>query len=243
LTQGAAFALNPKLDWEELRERFARTGRIQIEQFLEPAGAERLAAFLRQSDQWRRVINAGNKVFESSAADYAAMPADQKAALDQAVMAEAAFGFQFRYDSMRVEDEEEARQSRRWPLDEFAQFMSSAEVLDRLSAMTGADGLDFADAQATRYMPGDFLTRHDDNVAGKHRRLAYVMGLTSGWRPEWSGLLMFVDEAERPVEVMSPRFNALCLFAIPQPHSVMPVAPYAQEPRISVTGWIRSRSN
>ena len=37
-----------------------------------------------------------------------------------------------------------------------------------------------------------------------------------------------------------PRFNCLNLFAVPQPHSVSLVAPWAGHVRISVTGWLRS---
>ena len=41
---------------------------------------------------------------------------------------------------------------------------------------------------------------------------------------------------------MVPHFNLLNLFAVGQPHGVSQVATYAPRPRISVTGWLRSRS-
>jgi Rps23 Pro-64 3,4-dihydroxylase Tpa1-like proline 4-hydroxylase len=38
---------------------------------------------------------------------------------------------------------------------------------------------------------------------------------------------------------LSPRFNALHLFKVPQRHSVSLVAPFAGAPRLSITGWLR----
>ena len=54
--------------------------------------------------------------------------------------------------------------------------------------------IDYADAQATRYEPGHFLTSHNDSVEGKNRLVAYVFNFTPGWHPDWGGNLMFYDE-------------------------------------------------
>jgi Rps23 Pro-64 3,4-dihydroxylase Tpa1-like proline 4-hydroxylase len=39
-------------------------------------------------------------------------------------------------------------------------------------------------------------------------------------------------------EAWVPRFNALNVFAVPQPHAVSIVAPFAVGARCSVTGWL-----
>ena len=119
----------------------------------------------------------------------------------------------------------------------FAHFMGSESALAALRRITACPALCYADAQATRYRCGHFLTRHDDSLLGKKRRFAYVFGLTSGWRPEWGGLLQF-NSGEKIAETMVPTFNSLCLFAVPQQHSVSFVAPYAGADRLSVTGWL-----
>jgi Rps23 Pro-64 3,4-dihydroxylase Tpa1-like proline 4-hydroxylase len=109
-----------------------------------------------------------------------------------------------------------------------------------MADVIGPSDVAFADAQATRYGPGDFLTAHDDAVEGKHRRAAYVFGLSRDWRAEWGGLLLF-HEPEGEVRGYVPQYNALNLFAVPQPHSVSLVAPFAPRERLSVTGWLRAR--
>nr|WP_240902836.1 2OG-Fe(II) oxygenase family protein [Caulobacter sp. SLTY] len=95
---------------------------------------------------------------------------------------------------------------------------------------------------ATRYLPGHFLTAHDDAAPGKHRLYAYVLNLTARWRADWGGILMFLDEEDHVAEGYTPSFNALNIFRVPQRHAVSMVAPYAGEPRLSITGWIRSQA-
>jgi SM-20-related protein len=232
--------INPALDVPALATRFAQNQRMQIADFLTPDSAEALRTELLASSAWRHVIKGEEKVFEVARRDFEAMPPSDRARIDDAVHAGAARGFQFRYDVIRVPDERSKRAGIDTRLAEFTRLMSRADVLRLIHAVTGAEPLAFADAQATLYRPGDFLTRHDDEVAGKHRKLAYVLGLTEGWQPEWGGLLLFNDDTGGVAETLVPRFNTLSLFSVPQPHSVGFVAPYADQPRLSVTGWIRS---
>jgi len=125
------------------------------------------------------------------------------------------------------------------PLIGFARLMNDPATIARFRTLAPGLDIDFADAQATRYNKGDFLTRHDDDVAGKGRELAYVLSLTPDWLPEWGGLLLFNGPDGGIVETFVPSFNTLNLFTVPQPHSVSYVAPYAGAARISVTGWLR----
>ncbi len=166
------------------------------------------------------------------------MPADRAAALDQAVLAGARDGFQHRYESIRVPDGDAAAQPGEDPLAAWPRWLSSGPAHDLLHAVTAAS-IGFADAQATAYSPGDFLTAHDDAVAGKGRLAAYVFGLTPAWRAEWGGLLLFHKSASQ-VAGLVPGYNSLDLFAVPQVHSVSTVTASAAYRRYAVTGWLRA---
>lgn len=237
-----SFALNRQLDEPSLRARYAQHGRIQILDFLARDGAERLRDELSSSDRWRLVLNGGPKVFEIRRAKYLDLPAEERAVIQDAVHTAAREGFQYRYETIRVADAEDERQSSGTLLDHLASFFSSDEVVAFVHRLTGNTELSFADAQGTRYLDGDFLTAHDDVVAAKNRGLAYVLGLTPTWSPDWGGLLHFHPAGDGVVESFVPRFNALSLFAVGQRHSVGFVAPFAGEARLSVTGWFRSPS-
>lgn len=236
----AAFSLHPQIDAAALAAAFARDARVTIAPFLAEGQAEALYHFLRQRDDWRQVVNSGpDKVFELDRATRAGMAPEQLRALDEAVYAGARRDFQFRYEAIRVPDDEAARAASDDPLAAFARFMSGGTARDLLRRISGDGAIRFADAQATAYSPGDFLTRHDDAVAGKNRSAAYVLSLNPQWRIEWGGLLLMHGPDEHGAQALVPGFNRLNLFAVPQLHSVSEVTRAAPYRRYSVTGWLR----
>jgi len=232
-----AFNLSREIDTERLAACYHSTGRVVIEPFLDPDSASTLAQHLASRTDWRLVLNGGDKVFEIGRNEFDALPASERARIDAAVVESGRAGFQYRYDTVRVSDDPENRARRDDPIDRFAAWMAAPATLDPLRAIIGSPDVDFADAQATAYRSGDFLNAHDDDVAGKGRRAAYVLGLTPDWRPEWGGLLLFHDGCR--VEGIVPGYNRLTFFRVPQVHSVSYVAPLAPRPRYSITGWLR----
>lgn len=237
----APYRLNPALDEEAIAREFGRVGRAHIEDFLEPGCAERLRLFLKTSEEWLLIVNQGEKVFDLDRQAQAALAPEARTKLEQAAHAAARYGFQFMFESIRVPDEEALRRARADELNLFASFLSSEPAVAFFRRVTGRPAIEFADAQATAYGPGHFLTAHDDLVAGKNRQAAYVFGLSPAWSADWGGLLLFHREDGHVSEAYVPRFNALNLFAVPQPHSVSIVAPFAAARRYSVTGWLRGR--
>ncbi len=243
--QQPPFRLNPNIDVAEMRERFARDQRVRIQPFLDVDTAAALHGHLRTHGGWKQVVNSGDKVFEIDRATRAAMSADQVAALDEAVRHGARTGFQYRYETLRLTDGNiksagAASDGAISPIAGFTQWMSTDPVRSLVRTVTGCSDIAFADGQATAYAPGDFLTGHDDEVTGKRRRAAYVLGLTPTWRVEWGGLLLF-HRQDGGVEGAAPGFNSIDLFAVPQLHSVSQVTPSAAYRRYAITGWMRAQ--
>jgi Rps23 Pro-64 3,4-dihydroxylase Tpa1-like proline 4-hydroxylase len=234
------FELNPALDAAALAARFAAERRVRIADFLCPESAAALRAHLCERTDWVQVVNSGAKVFDLDRAIRAAMGPERERALDDSVYAGARTGFQHRYQAIRVPDAADARAAAADLLNRFALWMSQGGARDFLRQVSGNAGLAFLDAQATAYSAGDFLTAHDDDVPGKNRLAAYVLGLTPVWRAEWGGLLLFHDAHGDIERGYTPRFNTLNLFAVPQLHSVSLVSRAAPHPRYAVTGWLRA---
>ena len=230
------FHLNPDLDLDALRETYAATGRVRIFGLLDTKSVAELHQYLVNHSGWWHLIYTPEGAIELDRAKRAAMSAEEHAALDRRVHQQARTGFQYRYEGLRVPDREKIGSD---PLSAFARLMSSEPMLDMLRKITGYSELAFTDGQATAYGPGDFLTGHDDDVAGKNRLAAYVFGMTPQWRPEWGGLLLFHGPNEATFEGNVPRYNVLDLFAVPQRHSVSMVTDAAPCPRYAVTGWLR----
>ncbi|HEV2818226.1 MAG TPA: 2OG-Fe(II) oxygenase family protein [Allosphingosinicella sp.] len=235
------FRINPDLDVDELARAYAAEGRVRIYGLL-AEGAVELHDHLAGRQDWIHLISTGEGVLELDPAARARLGAAEWEAITRGAHERARAGFQYRYQALRVPDEEEIAEG-----DDlvcaFARLMQGAPMLDLLRAVTGAGGLTFTDGQATAYGSGDFLTGHDDDVAGKDRLAAYVFGLTQNWRLEWGGLLLFHGPHDRTATALAPRFNSLDLFRVPQQHSVSEVTFAAPHRRFSVTGWLRSRAN
>lgn len=223
------------------QSKLAKVGRVQIDGFLASSEAMVLRDSLEQAADWRHVLNAGDKVYEIADADVASMADPERRTLETTTYRSAETRFQFRYDTIRIPDDEIKLDSEDTPLHAFARFLNSSDVIAYWRSVTGCDRIDFVDCQATRYRLGDFLTRHDDAVEGKNRLFAYVLGLSEDWRADWGGLLLFADDRDQLIDAFSPRFNALSLFSVGQPHSVSMVTPFAGRSRLSVTGWLRSK--
>ncbi len=234
--------MNSAIDWAGLSGIYADTGRVRIADFLNADAAKALHAMLQKRTDWLQVINSGTRLFELSRETRAQMDEEQRAALSLAIYAGARAGFQFSYETIRTSDAAEAREASTDPLAAFVIWMSTGTVRDHLRAITGATDIDFADGQATAYAPGDLLTAHDDNVAGKGRRAAYVLSLTPQWSVDWGGLLVFHQNGQIDASFM-PAFNTLTLFRVPQRHSVTEVTKAAPHRRYSITGWLRRHAD
>ncbi|MEA3038826.1 MAG: SM-20-related protein [Sphingomonadales bacterium] len=231
------FALDSGIDPEKLAAEYTARGRIRIEPFLSAESAARLRDHLRGRADWRLSLKGpGEKVVEFDEAARTEMSPEHARGLEKLAAPDRP-GFRFLYERVWASSAEASGQETS-PLAAFAEFLRGEPVLDLLGRITGAADIVHADVQATRYAAGHFLSIHDDIDETHDRRVAYVLGLTEGWRTEWGGLLLFHDRRGDVVEGWRPRFNAMTLFAVPQLHSVEAVIPHAPKRRYAVSGWL-----
>jgi Rps23 Pro-64 3,4-dihydroxylase Tpa1-like proline 4-hydroxylase len=232
-------ALSTTLDVDGAAATFARSGRVRIADFLEESSAARLYACLETEVPWRLIYNEGEKQTSLDEQALAKLGTDGQREVLHRVLTRAQDHFQYLYRSFPMVT---AYKNGEYPdlfLHRVFEFLNEPDTLDLLRKVTGIADLLKADAQATLYRPGHFLTRHDDiGRDNEHRRVAYVLGMTRNWRADWGGHLQFLDENGEVEEVWMPRFNSLALFRVPTPHTVSYVAPYAKQPRYAITGWL-----
>ncbi|RDE05314.1 hypothetical protein DVW87_08585 [Sphingomonas aracearum] len=222
------------MDVTALSAAFDTHGRIQISGFLTDDTARALGRDLSLSGDWKLTFNRGTTVLDYDQAAYAQLDEDARRAIAHDIVDGGRRGFQFCYDTIR-ETEAIAPDA---PLRRFNRFMNSPDMLALVRQVTGFDTIERLDGHASRYGPGQFLTTHDDHIAGKGRRAAYVMNLSGQWHPDWGGLLQFFDARGNVVRAFTPAFNTLAVFAVPQAHSVSWVTPLAANPRLAITGWM-----
>lgn len=227
------FVPNPMPPQTELHQQYQMGRRIRIENVLSKPTANDLAAHIYNGLDYTNAYVDGNEFKLISNQELTALGPEKQQALTKSVYRQAAEGHGFFYAKHQIQpnndDTNLAQQFLRW--------LNSAELLSFIQTVTGATDIVRANAQATKYLPGHFLTRHNDVHTQQQRRVAYVFSLSPKWHPDWGGLLQFYEPSGRPLEAWCPSFNSLALFDVDHPHSVTYVAPFARAPRLSITGW------
>jgi Rps23 Pro-64 3,4-dihydroxylase Tpa1-like proline 4-hydroxylase len=226
------------LDPTAAAARLAQTGRAQLMDALQPSAAEDLHALLAGHVPWGLAHLEAGKPRTLPYDRLRALTHAQRAELGARIQAEARAGYQFMYHSyMMVTAYVEGRDPQ-LPLHRVLEYLNGEPFLDFARRLTGVPELRRANAQATCYLPGDFLKFHTDADSSEGRRFAYVLNLTRGWQADWGGLLQFLDADGAVLETFLPRWNSLSIFRVPTPHCVSQVAAWAAAPRLAITGWL-----
>lgn len=230
--------INNELDFDGYRIDLAKETRVQIPDFLQLPAAERLRSCLQNEVRWTLAERSDGVSKTVSADDYAAMDEDARRQQLQRAYQRANTQFQFVYESyMMVKAAAEGRDPTLM-LHAILNFLNSEEFIAFARWLVNDQRITHANAQATRYRSGHFLTRHQDKDPKEDRAYAYVINLSKHWLPDWGGLLQFENERGDVIKTFVPHWNSLSLFKVPQSHSVTLVAPYATEDRLAITGWL-----
>ena len=231
--------LNPDLDRALLKEEYQKENRLVIRNILKPEIAQQIEAYCRKHIPFNihYVSDGQNKT--ASQDDMAKMSDEDKQALNTKVLKAAAEGSGFLYCGYRRNQSIQNPSKELSFLHSVFDFFNSDELLKFIREVTGESGINQADAHYTRFTPGQFLTRHRDVVESADRKVAYVLGLSNVWHPDWGGLLQFYQEDGTPDTTWAPKFNSLSIFDTKYIHAVTCVAPFAAAARFSMTGWFR----
>jgi SM-20-related protein len=231
--------LNQSLDRAAHAQALQDGGLVKIPDFLPPATAERLHRHLQQDVAWDLAYSEEGQGRLLTAAQIAQMtPAQIRQAVDSAFREDQG-RFRFIYNTMRVVESWQQRAFPHHPLYDFAEAVHRPDSLRFLRELTGHDNIQRLSVMAARYLPGHFLTPHDDDDAHEGRELTWILNLTRDWQPEWGGLLHLMDaEGNAITDSFVPAFNTLILFKPPRWHFVSQVANFARQPRYTLTGWM-----
>lgn len=231
--------LDRRLNPAAMAPAFARFGRTHIPGILDAASAQALHDGLQQETGWVCSTMGSDGGVDLPLDGLAALSPEQEAAFLKLAHQQAAHGFHYMFDTIRISDRVEAGDPVSPVLKGAYDLVNGPAFLDFIAALTGTSRGVYADIQATRFRPGHYLTQHDDHRDGAGRLCAYVLNLTPRWRADWGGLLTFIDGDGHVAEAYTPAFNALNVLKVPQAHAVSCVAPFADGARLSLTGWVR----
>ncbi|MCB1608412.1 MAG: 2OG-Fe(II) oxygenase [Xanthomonadales bacterium] len=230
--------LNPDLNVDALAQAFATHGRLQIPELLKRECAEALLRAFQKNTQWYVAYNEGESAVESPLAEVQRLPEPQRQRFYHAINQRAGTQFQYCFLQYYITENVKRGENPEHPLHPAHAFLNSDAFLQLMREITGEPAIAHADALASVYGPGHFLTDHDDRHATRDRVAAYVLSLTKNWNRNWGGHLVFFDERGNISDGFLPSFNTLNMFKVPQSHAVQSVAPFARSGRSSITGWL-----
>lgn len=238
------FEINPTLERSELAARFARDGRVQVRDVLTAETATTIRGILQRETPWGFAYKVDGKpaVMMRQAALRTSTPDHRRDIATDIHRTAAAGGYGVRFNQYPILDAYLERWAPDGPHDLLLEYINAEPFLKLVREITGIAELIKADAQATCFAPGDFLSIHNDSHVAEGWQVAYVLNLADPeWKPDWGGYLNFFDDDGDIVQGWRPRFNALNLLRVPQLHNVSYVPPFAPMGRFAITGWFRDR--
>jgi|TARA_R110001592_G_scaffold3085_2_gene17213 Rps23 Pro-64 3,4-dihydroxylase Tpa1-like proline 4-hydroxylase len=235
--------INPKLDLSTLKNTFKDKGYVVIDNYLKEDVAEKLHNFFSYempSDWWSvatypslenydKVSYYRNTPEESENIKLARRYAEQEFGLNN-------FSYSFHRTLDNHFDDCDCYEC------QIRKFLNDKESHDLISEVTNLKITGSNEVFAACYVPGDFLSPHQDSPNGI---VGFVLHLTKDWKPQYGGLLHFLNDEGTIVEnIEVPKFNSLTLFLLPEDkgklHYVSHVNPGSNEIRLSLTGWYRN---
>jgi len=230
--------LNSNLKLEYLTAQYAVDRRLRIDNILESDLARRVHRACRDDVPYEYLCRVNGENLAIPTAELAKLTLKEQNELQEKIISLAADGIGFFYCGYQMSRARAKTDNQQLAfLHEMFDFVNSDEMLSFISTITRQTDLTGADAQFTRYTSGQFLTLHKNDITREGRRIAYVMGFSEDWYPDWGGLLQFFEIDGTPRDAWIPAFNSLSWFDVRHVHSVTYVTPFARTPRLSLTGW------
>jgi SM-20-related protein len=232
--------LAPRTDWDAMAAEFARRGHVVLAEALLPPIAEHWLQRIESWHEWALVTRIEGQHRSFDARGMAVLDLDKRIAFDELVARGARDGFQYLYERYPLYDLARTGHLADPVLTQVHALLHDPQFLALARRITGRPDIRYADGQITRYRRGHFLTLHDDRAEGMERVAAFVLNLTPRWAADFGGQLQFVDAQGQVEASVTPRFNALSLFAVPRPHLVGAVANFVDDARYALTGWFHT---
>ena len=119
-------------------------------------------------------------------------------------------------------------------LKEIKNVLTSKNVLDNISYLTGEKITTIMDIFISKYEKGDFLSKHTDNTLGKY---AFMIYLNKDWNIKCGGNLNIIKN-NKQIDTIIPEYNKLILMDVYsefREHFIDEVK--CNKNRYAITGW------
>lgn len=227
--------INVRKDNEELKEKYLENKILVIENFLVPDFAIKLYKYISKIPDFKWFYSCGirNTKYEGRI-----IHKNKKRNADNIREANRSFSKnEFSFNLKRSMDNKRGEICKYEYI--LRKSLSSRFFLSMISYFTDLKLTNLNQMFLSKYTSGSFLAPHSDIGNG---RIAFVLNLTTNWKPQYGGILHFLnDKRNKITNSFVPSFNNLLIFYIPNegiPHYVSHVVPGIKNNRYAITGWL-----
>jgi hypothetical protein len=216
------YALNDGLDIKALAKEFKKSGRVQVKNALEENSADALSEVIEKMAIWRLHFLDRNTERVMSAEEVGLLTKRREKELMERLYLQARDGFQYIRYECPTDDIPNAKDPK--ALVDADVFFRSDDFRDLLRAVSGQKEGEMEGVQA-RWLNRDKLMADTARATNLPQcKLYFSMDVTRKWRPNWGGVLGFLDDDGEIETSWSPAFNRLNIYAGSSRHSISYVA-------------------
>lgn len=223
--------INPLLNTEQISHDYKVDNRVVIDSVFQPHSAMQTQEILMTSDAFDYAYVKDGKPTILTPGESAQMTPQQQHQMRKEILEQASQGIGYLYGRHPIGVQSDKR------FLDIKHWLGEKSTLDMVKAITGHNDITKVSAQATKYMHGHFLTRHNDIHPTEQRRVSFELNFSHDWHPDWGGLLQFYELSGKPRDAWAPGYNTLALYDVQHIQSVTYLAPLARYPRVAISGW------
>jgi SM-20-related protein len=232
--------INPALNLEAAKARYAFQRRVHIVDFLDVASAEHVYRLLSTDTPWGFAYHDGAAGRYMSMRDLEGLTRGRSErvakALQEAVQQQ---NFSFGYHHFPLSLVTTGESGTHNEHEELHEFLGAENILSIMRDISGKPDITQAEIQADLFSPMHFLGLHKGEQKYKNQ-IGFALTFARHWHPDWGGHLNFHAESGDVIQGIMPRFNCLTLYELPQNHSISIVPTSANEKLFMLRGLYHS---
>jgi SM-20-related protein len=236
MTSRVDLQINPALDVEAAKARYAFQRRVQILDFFTADSAERLTDILTSKTPWGFTYLDGESVRHVSSRELESLTRGRSERIAKTLHEHVQSGaYSFGYHNFPLAEEPLRGSIDVIELNDILTFLKSPQIITLMRDITGKPSLNSTTAMAALFTNQHF---HGQRALTLNHtpRIGFSLQFTKEWQNDWGGHLQFLSPSGDIMQSYKPRYNCLILFEMSQPHSTSFITSFANKGHYCING-------
>jgi Rps23 Pro-64 3,4-dihydroxylase Tpa1-like proline 4-hydroxylase len=236
MTIHADLQINPALDREAAKARYAFQRRVQILDFLTPKSATTLTTILSTKTPWGFTYQDGTSARHITSRELEGLTRGRSERIAKTLHEHVQSGtYSFGYHNFPLSRELLEAHAETGELKEIAVFLNSPSILELIRDITGKPSINVSTAMAALFTNQHFQGQRTEQIT-QAPRIGFSLQFTTEWQNDWGAHLQFLAPTGDIIQSYKPRYNCLVLFDLSQPHAVSFIPSFANKGHYCING-------